>query len=64
MSLFFLLSLYPNSIPFHPNRFYLGFYRFFSMNKRFIVVGIVLAAIVVIAVLAGSPMFGGFDQLR
>jgi len=34
------------------------------MNKRFIIVGIVLGVLVVIAVIAGSPMFGGFDQLR
>ena len=34
------------------------------MNKRFIVVGIGLAIIVVAAVLIGSPMFGGFDQMR
>jgi hypothetical protein len=61
---FFILRLIPNSFPIHPIRFYLGIHRFFSMNKRFIVVGIALAALVIIAVYAGSPMFGGFDQLR
>jgi len=34
------------------------------MNKRFIVVGIVLALVVTLAFIAGSPMFGGFDTLR
>jgi len=34
------------------------------MNKRFIIVGIVLAGVVTIAFIAGSPMFGGFDTLR
>lgn len=36
----------------------------FGMNKRFIVVGVVLGLIVVAAVLIGSPMFGGFDAMR
>lgn len=34
------------------------------MNKRFIVVGIGLAIVVTLAVIIGSPMFGGFDTLR
>ena len=34
------------------------------MNKRFIVVGVVLGAVVVIAVVIGSPALGGFDSLR
>jgi hypothetical protein len=34
------------------------------MNKRFIIVGIVLGAAVTIAFLIGSPMMGGFDTLR
>jgi len=34
------------------------------MNKRFIIVGIILAAIVSIAFFAGAPMFGGFDMNR
>jgi len=36
----------------------------FLMNKRFIIVGIVLGAAVALAFLVGSPMFGGFDTLR
>jgi hypothetical protein len=34
------------------------------MNKRFILVGIVLSIIVTLAVLIGSPAIGGFDALR
>ena len=34
------------------------------MNMRFVIVGAVLGAIVVAAVLIGSPMFGGFDAMR
>jgi len=34
------------------------------MNKRFIIVGIVLGIAVAIAFFFGSPMFGGFDKLR
>jgi len=34
------------------------------MNRRFILVGIVLAVVVALAFIAGSPMFGGFDTLR
>ena len=34
------------------------------MNKRFIIVGIILGTIVTIAFLIGSPMFGGFDMMR
>jgi hypothetical protein len=34
------------------------------MNKRFIVIGIVLGALIAIAVYAGSPAFLGFDSLR
>lgn len=36
----------------------------FDMNKRFVIVGIVLGIVVVTAVLIGSPMFGGFDSMR
>jgi len=36
----------------------------FDMNKRFVIVGIVLGIVVVAAVLIGSPMFGGFDAVR
>jgi len=34
------------------------------MNKRFILVGIVLGIIVTLAVIIGSPAIGGFDMLR
>ena len=34
------------------------------MNKRFVIVGVVLGIIVAIAVLIGSPAIGGFDMLR
>jgi len=34
------------------------------MNKRIVIVGIVLGAIVTIAFFMGSPMFGEFDTLR
>ena len=34
------------------------------MNKRFIVVGIVLGIVVVFAAIIGSPAIGGFDAMR
>jgi hypothetical protein len=34
------------------------------MNKRFIIVGIVLGIAVTFAFLVGSPMYGGFDAFR
>ncbi len=34
------------------------------MNKRYVVVGILLAAVVTFAFLVGSPMFGGLDMYR
>jgi len=34
------------------------------MNKRFVIVGIVLGIIVTFAVLIGSPAIGGFDMSR
>jgi len=34
------------------------------MNRRFIIVGIVLGVIVAMAYFAGSPVIGGFDTLR
>jgi hypothetical protein len=34
------------------------------MNKRFIIVIIVLGIIVTFAVLLGSPAIGGFDKFR
>jgi hypothetical protein len=36
----------------------------FGMNKRFIIVGVVLGIIVVLAVIIGSPAIGGFDAMR
>ena len=35
------------------------------MNKtRFMVVGVLLGTLITIALFVGSPIFGGFDQLR
>jgi len=34
------------------------------MNKRFIIIGIVLGIVVTLAVLLGSPAIGGFDSMR
>jgi len=34
------------------------------MNKRFIIAGIALGIIVVLAVIIGSPAIGGFDSMR
>jgi len=31
---------------------------------RFVVVGILLGSVIIIAFFAGSPMFGGMDMLR
>jgi hypothetical protein len=36
----------------------------FGMNKRFIIVGVALGIIVVLAVIIGSPAIGGFDAMR
>jgi hypothetical protein len=36
----------------------------FDMNKRFIIVGVALGIIVVLAVIIGSPAIGGFDAMR
>jgi hypothetical protein len=36
----------------------------FDMNKRFIIVGVVLGIIVALAVFIGSPAIGGFDAMR
>jgi hypothetical protein len=38
--------------------------NFELLNKRIIVVGIVLGVIVTIAVIIGSPAFLGFDSMR
>jgi len=34
------------------------------MNKRFIIVGVVLGIVVTLAVIIGSPALGGFDSMR
>jgi len=34
------------------------------MNKRLVLVGIVLGTMVTLAVIIGSPAIGGFDSLR
>jgi hypothetical protein len=36
----------------------------FGMNKRFVIVGVVLGIMVTLAVIIGSPAIGGFDTLR
>jgi hypothetical protein len=36
----------------------------FDMNKRFIIVGIVLGLAVAFSVIIGSPAIGGFDAMR
>lgn len=38
--------------------------RIFIMNKRFVIVGIVLGIAVTLAVIIGSPALGGFDMMR
>jgi hypothetical protein len=34
------------------------------MNMRFVIVGVVLAIVVILAVIIGSPALGGFDSMR
>jgi hypothetical protein len=34
------------------------------MNKRFIIIGVILAVIVIVTVYVGSPAFLGFDLRR
>ncbi len=36
----------------------------FDMNKRFVIVGIVLGIVITLAVIIGSPAIGGFDAMR
>jgi len=36
----------------------------FNMNKRFIIVGVVLGIVITLAVIIGSPALGGFDSMR
>ncbi|EIJ65379.1 hypothetical protein BD31_I1473 [Candidatus Nitrosopumilus salaria BD31] len=35
-----------------------------NMNKRFIIVGIVLGIVITLAVIIGSPALMGFDSMR
>jgi len=35
-----------------------------DMNKRFILVGVLLGILVTFAVIIGSPALGGFDSMR
>ena len=39
-------------------------YYIFDMNKRFVIVGIVLGIAITLAVIIGSPALGGFDAMR
>jgi len=34
------------------------------MNKRFVLVGLILGAVITFALIIGSPAMGGFDSLR
>jgi hypothetical protein len=34
------------------------------MNKRFVIAGIILGIVIVVAVIIGSPALGGFDAMR
>lgn len=52
----FLLKDYSKSICFLSSCFYP-----YSVNKRFIIIGIILGVIVTAAFFVGSPMFLGFD---
>jgi hypothetical protein len=38
--------------------------HYFGMNKRFVIVGVLLGIVVTLAVIIGSPAIGGFDTLR
>jgi hypothetical protein len=42
----------------------MGDVAFLVLNKRIVIVGVVLGIIVTIAVLVGSPAFLGFDSMR
>jgi len=46
------------------NEFLTGMMRIFNMNKRFVIVGIVLGIVITFAVIIGSPAIGGFDMMR
>jgi len=34
------------------------------MNKRFVIVGLLLGIVVTLAIIIGSPALGGFDSMR
>jgi len=34
------------------------------MNKRFVIVGLVLGIVITLAIIIGSPALGGFDSMR
>jgi len=34
------------------------------MNKRFVLVGLILGVVITFALIIGSPAIGGFDSLR
>jgi len=34
------------------------------MNKRFVIVGLLLGIVITLAVIIGSPALGGFDSMR
>jgi hypothetical protein len=42
----------------------MGYDEILALNKRIVIVGVVLGIIVTIAVLVGSPAFLGFDSMR
>jgi hypothetical protein len=42
----------------------MGDVAFLVLNKRIVIVGVVLGIIVTIAVIVGSPAFLGFDSMR
>lgn len=46
------------------NEFLTGVVRIIDMNKRFVIVGIVLGIVITLAVIIGSPALGGFDMMR
>jgi len=46
------------------SEFLTGMMCIFNMNKRFVIVGIVLGIVITFAVIIGSPALGGFDMMR
>jgi hypothetical protein len=60
----FPLKDYSNSLPSSIASLFNWDVSIFDMNKRFIIVGVVLGIIVTLAVIIGSPAIGGFDAMR